>query len=240
MIAPYAAGFGLKNPASELELISADQVEGRKVTRFQQVYKGVPVMGGEMIVNATDQAELLSLSAEISPDLSLDITPTISPRQAQTAALGSMAKSHQVSKDALVATEPELWIYDLRLLEPDGRPATLVWRLEVKSKDGSLGVNELVLVDAKRGAIVLNFNQIDTAWKPLASEIEYQENISPTAKALQGANWPIYFEIALDETRGWIYGSDFTGNKIDVISTDTLQLVKSITLVNGANPKGIA
>ncbi len=40
----------------------------------------------------------------------------------------------------------------------------MVWRLEVKSRDNSLPLNELVLVDAKRGSIVLNFNQIDTAW----------------------------------------------------------------------------
>ena len=164
MIAPYAADFGLKNPSSELELISTDQVEARKVTRYQQVYKDIPIMGGEMIVNATDQAELLSLSAEISPDLALDTNPSISPKQAQITALGAMAKNHQVLMDTLEATEPELWIYDSRLLEPDGTPATLVWRMEVKSKDDSLPINELVLVDAKRGAIVLNFNQIDTAW----------------------------------------------------------------------------
>jgi hypothetical protein len=50
----------------------------------------------------------------------------------------------------------------------------------------------------------------------------------------------VYFEMALDEARGWIYGSDSTGNKIDVISTTTRELVKSFTLVNGATPKGIA
>jgi len=164
MISPYAAAFGLKNPVSELKLISAEQVEGREVTRFQQVYMGIPIMGGEMIVNATDQDELLSLSGEISPDLALDVNPTISAEQAQMIALGTMAKNYQVSADALEATEPELWIYDSRLFEPDGMKAALVWRLEVKSRENSTPVNELVLVDAKRGAIILNFNQIDTAW----------------------------------------------------------------------------
>jgi hypothetical protein len=37
--------------------------------------------------------------------------------------------------------------------------------MEVKSKSDALAVNELVLVDAQRGSIILNFNQIDTAWK---------------------------------------------------------------------------
>ena len=186
MISPYAADFGLKNPVSELKLISADQVEGREVTRFQQVYKGIPIMGGEMIVNATDQAELLSLSGEISPDLALDTNSSISPKQAQITALESMAKSHQVSTDAFEATEPELWIYDSRLLEPDGTKATLVWRMEVKSKDNSLPINELVLVDAKRGAIVLNFNQIDTAWTSTNNVVGLNEqNLQPLKAKVQ-------------------------------------------------------
>lgn len=176
MISQYAASFGLKNPVTELKLISTDQMDDREVTRYQQVYQGVPIMGGEMIVNATDTAELLSLSGEIAPDLSLDVTPAISPKQAQLNALEAMAKSHQVSKDVLDTTTPELWIYDSRLLEPDGMKATLVWRLEVKSRDNSLLVNEMVLVDAKRGSIVLNIDQIDTSWAMGATHT----NVIPT------------------------------------------------------------
>ena len=56
----------------------------------------------------------------------------------------------------------------------------------------------------------------------------------------QTTTWPVYFDIELDEARGWIYGSDSTGNKIDVISMSTLALVKSFILVNGSTPKCIA
>lgn len=58
--------------------------------------------------------------------------------------------------------------------------------------------------------------------------------------AQEAVTWPIYHEIVLDEARGWIYGSDNVGNKIDVISMTSLQLVKSYTLANGASPRGIA
>jgi predicted outer membrane repeat protein len=185
MISPYAADFGLKNLNNELQLISADQVEGRTVTRFQQIYKGIPIMGGEMIVNATGQAELLSLSGEISPDLTLDTNPTISPKQAQMTALEAMAKSYQIAGEAFEATEPELWIYDSRLFEPDGMKATLVWRMEIKSTDNSIPVNELVLVDAKRGQIVLNFNQIDTTWH---SRQEDESTVTPTPTEIPTEN----------------------------------------------------
>lgn len=60
------------------------------------------------------------------------------------------------------------------------------------------------------------------------------------ASPAKATTWPIYHELALDDSRGWIYGSDSAGNKVDVISTTTLELVKSFTLVNGARPKGLA
>jgi bacillolysin len=189
MISAYAADFGLKNPVSELKLLETEQIEGREVTRFQQVHQGVPIMGGEIIVNANDRAELLSLSGEISPELALDINPTISAKQAQITALELMAKGHQVSKDEFDVTTPELWIYDSRLFEPDSTKAVLVWRLEVKSKNNVLPINELVLVDARRGSIVLNFNQVDTAW-------ETRVNLN-----------------ASHETSGWMHGPDFDGNQ---------------------------
>lgn len=48
-----------------------------------------------------------------------------------------------------------------------------------------------------------------------------------------------YFDMELDETRGVLYGSDSAGHKIDVISVETLKIVKRFRLVNGAFPKGI-
>ena len=78
------------------------------------------------------------------------------------AALAAVAKHEGVDAAKLVATAPALWIYDARLLLPDGRPPVLAWRLDVS--DG-VGIRELVMVDAKRGAVVLHFNQIDRAWQ---------------------------------------------------------------------------
>lgn len=63
-----------------------------------------------------------------------------------------------------------------------------------------------------------------------ANTEEITANVSPTT---------IYFEMVLDEARGWIYGSDSTGGRIDVISISTLQLVKRFNL-SGMQPKGIA
>jgi len=49
-----------------------------------------------------------------------------------------------------------------------------------------------------------------------------------------------YFDLVLDESRGVLYGSDPNGHKVDVISVDSLQVLKTFRLVNGSSPTGIA
>jgi hypothetical protein len=138
MIAPYAERFGLADPVNELSLMSSKEVEGgRAVLRYQQTYQGVPVMGGEIIVNADDRERLLSLSGEIAPDLSLSVQPSISAEDARQTALSAVAKWYEQEINDLETTDPELWIYDSRLMEPDGRPAMLVWRMDVSAKGGT-------------------------------------------------------------------------------------------------------
>ncbi|HEX8916867.1 MAG TPA: hypothetical protein VF898_00040, partial [Chloroflexota bacterium] len=232
MIQPYGADFGLRQADRELRLEGSEHTNGRQITRFQQTYQDVPVMAGELVVDATDQGGLISINGEIAPDLNLSTTPSISAEQAQQTALQAIARWYKGQPADYQVSGAALWIYDSRLLKPDGLPAALVWRMDVTSKDPRVPLKELELVDAQRGNIRLHFNQLDTE---LAPKVTAAGNL-PAAIA----SWPVYFELALDEARGWIYGSDSSGNKVDVISMSTLQLVKSFTLVNGATPKGIA
>ncbi len=239
----YGPEFGLTNPSNELRLLKTNgegEDKERSSVRYQQLYRNIPVLAGELIVNMNGNGDLLSMSGEVSPNISLPTQPTIDSAQAADAALGAMAKWYQKSSADFIVSNPELWIFDESILKPSTRPVELVWRMEVTAVDDSMPVRELVLVNAQKGSISLHFNQIDTAWDVLNSDSENQDNRTQSGVSLQSSTWPLYFEIALDETRGWIYGSDSAGNKIDVISTTTLQLVKSITLANGSSPKGIA
>lgn len=163
-IAPYAQAFGLKDPARDLQMLGTEQVGRRSVLRYQQTYQGIPVMAGEMVVNVDSRNRLLSLNGEIAPDLSLSTEPAIPSQAASETALGAVAKWYQLESGDFTASEPALWIYDSRLFTPDTYPPALVWRMEVRSVDGAIPVNELVLVDARTGGIRLHFNQIDTSW----------------------------------------------------------------------------
>jgi Zn-dependent metalloprotease len=158
----YGSDFGLKSPAQELVLMRVRLNEkGRTSVRYQQVYNGIPVLAGELIVNQDSAGRLLSISGEISPDLSISTTPTVSSPNAKEFAVAAVAKYYRLSTGDLEATEPELWIFDERLLRPSARPVTLVWRMDVSGVE-RIDIRELVLVNADFGGVALHFNQVDS------------------------------------------------------------------------------
>jgi Zn-dependent metalloprotease len=162
----FGPEFGLKDPQRDLKEMKFHHSEdGRITARYQQHYQGIPVMGGELIVNTNGNGDLYSMNGEVSPALSLSVQPNVSSEQASQTALQAIAKWYQKTPEDFVASESELWIYDESLLRPSTRPAELVWRLEVTPKDASMPIRELVLVNARRDGISLHFNQIDTAWQ---------------------------------------------------------------------------
>src|SRR5262245_38793016 len=161
----FAPEFGIKDPERDLTELKKNQSEdGRMSVRYQQKYEGIPVIGGELIVNTNEEGDLYSMNGEVSPDISVSIQPKIESAQAAATAREALAKWYQKTPADFVASEPELWIYDESLLRASARPVELVWRMEVTSKDLGMPVRELVLVNAERGNISLHFNQIDTAW----------------------------------------------------------------------------
>ena len=219
MASIYGKDFGLKNPGQELKLLKTSKdSNGKDIVHYQQLYEGVPVLLGEMIVNMNANGELLSINGELSPDLALDTKPAIKAQEARETSLAEMATLHQIREEQLTSTDPRLWIFDESLLTASTRPVELVWRMEVTAEDQTQPIREMVLVNAQTGSMSYHVNQVDA----------------------QTATWPVYADIELDEARGWIYASDSTGNKIDVISMSTLELVKSFILVNGSTPKCIA
>lgn len=165
LINRFAPEFGLRGPNHELSEIDVkSQGNGRVTVRYQQNYQGIPVLGGELIVNMNENGDLYSINGEVSSSFSLQTQPTIDSEQARQTALQSMAKWYQTPTHDFVASEPTLWMYDESLLQPSTRPAELVWRLEVTAVDAGMPVRELVLINAERGNISLHFNQVDTLW----------------------------------------------------------------------------
>ena len=119
--------------------------------------------------------DLLSMSGEVSPELTLSVSPGIYAVEASQTALGAIAKWNKLDEAELLVTKPELWIYDESLLKESPRAPELVWRMEVFATDINQPVRELVLVNAQTGGISLHFNQVDMAWSSSANQTTKQQ-----------------------------------------------------------------
>lgn len=160
--------FGIKDVSAELATMrSAALEDGRSTVRFQQKYQGIPVLAGEMIVQMDQQKNILAIVNKTTTVKINSVTPSADAETARQAALQAVAKEYQLDEDSLIATDPELWIYVPSLLNTaDAGFTSLVWRLEVRADN--VAVDELVLIDARRGGIALKFNQIDS--EPLSGD----------------------------------------------------------------------
>ena len=160
----YGSLFGVTNQAKQLSTSrTATVADGRSFVRFQQLHNGVPVMGGELIVQVAAQGNgILSATGETVTGAGLSTTPAVASGSARETALAMVAKYCATGISDLRCSRPSLWVYSPSVLGVDRDESSLVWRMEVESANGQ-PVRELVLVDAQRGFVALHFSQIDTA-----------------------------------------------------------------------------
>ncbi len=157
----FSGEFGVSGVNQELRLIKQfSSINKSTNIRYQQYYKNLPVIGGQVVANTNSSNQLTSMSGETSANLSIDTTTKISSHEAATTALTFIASLHLIEQIKLNATTPVLSIYDPNIFGPSIYGATTVWKIEVKSIENQ--INEFVLVDAKNGIIPLHFNQFHT------------------------------------------------------------------------------
>jgi bacillolysin len=152
--------FGLTDQAEELSMRSLEAGIGSNFVKFQQKYHGIPVMGGELVTQTDDQGNVITVNGEILPGLTIDITPVITSDEAIQSALREVVGQNNGVNNPVVTT-PELWIYSPELLSGTAGDPSLVWKMGIT--DDQL-LNELVLVDALHGDVVLHFEQTGAAF----------------------------------------------------------------------------
>jgi len=158
----YGPLFGLRSPDRELSVMQQTTLLGRSFVRYQQVYQGVPILGGELVVQTDQQRAVITANGEALPDLQIPVQPSLAPEAAIQIALSAIARAYHVQPAKLAITTPQLWVYNPQLLGAPGLPISrLVWRMEVSA--ARQPIRELVLIDAHKGVVVLHFNQIADA-----------------------------------------------------------------------------
>jgi Zn-dependent metalloprotease len=165
----FAPAFGLRGDAgATLPVEEVDRHgDGRYTVRFQQEIDGLPVIGGELVVNLDQSNDLLSIGGELEPASDVETRTSVSEGEAAQTARAVVAKKYDLLPGELLAGPGELSIYDNRILGGPGigmpRP---VWRFEIVDSGDPPTVRELVLIDAQLGNVALNFSEIHDAEEP--------------------------------------------------------------------------
>ena len=156
----YGASFGLAD-RSQVRLLRAPAIDQLGVThvRLQQLHKGIPVTGGELVVHLKGSRVMAANGLVVSglPDV---VSPGLPAAAAGNAARQLIAK-HRASESAGARyTEPRLEVFNRSILFKDTTGAArLAWFVEARG----FALREYIWVDAQSGAVLMNFSQLTDA-----------------------------------------------------------------------------
>ncbi len=183
----YGPAFGIKDANKDLRSVRERALsQGGHAIRFQQLHNGLPVIGGEIIVHQNDRREVKAVIGEISAELGLDTLATVQAERAEQIARELCARLYGESEAQLVASSPELAVYDPVLVGALGiQKPMLVWQLEVTGR-GITPVREYVLVEAHSGKVVLHFSKIYHAKNRLVYDTSHTATLPGTLVRSEG------------------------------------------------------
>ena len=145
--------------ARDLRTAGVSRVAGRDVVRFQQTRRGLPVLGGQLVMVLDGRGGLLSVSGETAgpaTSTAYDVAASTAARTARRAT----AAHHGVARRSLRTDRPTRWLLDRSLLDPRATPGLRpVWRVPVRSA-ARPDLRDLVLVDARTGRVALRLAEV--------------------------------------------------------------------------------
>jgi len=159
--------FGLANPQAELTLFRADQDDlGQTHVRLNQVYRGLPVFGGQLIthldvtdVGSIDHRKIEFANGRVFPAARLVNTiPRISPAQAIEIAKAAVGYKGNFAQEPTA----ELVILPRAVKESRDLPgAVLTYKVELLILDGSQSTaDHLYFVNAHNGQIEWHYDNL--------------------------------------------------------------------------------
>ena len=141
------------------ESVHPSSANGR-VVRFQQKIHGIPILGGETLVDLDQGGNIRSASSETLPGAVPKLNAPVNSSTAKQTGRTAVARSLGVPASSLAVTKPEQWIFDPRILGTQKGDSTLVWRMEVTGR-ADAAIKHLVLIDAHRGFVALDSDEIN-------------------------------------------------------------------------------
>jgi bacillolysin len=147
--------YAMKAPEEELQLKAVDtDMRGNQHVRFQQMYKGRPVLGDELVVHMSGENAIRGVSGKFTPRIDLPDEPEVPAEDARKTVLEDAPDNKERPGE-----EPLLLI-----LVHEGKPY-LAWQMTVDGIDEDLFGNEkpalwVYFVDALTGKAIWHYNNL--------------------------------------------------------------------------------
>lgn len=157
----HKALFRMRDPARELGAARTEVDElGMTHARFQQMVRGVPVAGAELMAHYDAAGRLTSVDANYVADLDgVDVNPVFGASDALSMVKADILTRSAVSEASLEAEEQKLVVYASN--EHLTRP-TLAYQYKVRAMAAEEPAIWVVTVDAKTGDILHRYNNLQT------------------------------------------------------------------------------
>lgn len=210
------SGLGSKLGVTGLAVrrVDADKL-GFKHVRIAQTYKGLPVIGSDMVININDAGDVYRVGGRFQPALNISTKPSISAKGA-VAAAGEKAAS--------VISAPSLVVYAGRL----------AYQLRTAAVENGNIRNWQYYIDATDGAILSKYDDIKRLAAPSCASGSYQ-NVQGVRLADEDGS-VVSMEGFQDASNYNLYncGSGATVGNWGISDEDTSDWVKNATADFGA------
>ncbi|MDQ5821571.1 MAG: M4 family metallopeptidase, partial [Actinomycetota bacterium] len=165
----YGALVGATGESQLVQKSARSDGLGGTQIRYEQVYNGVPVWGGQLVARLDASNNLTAVAGVAVPNLSLSTSPRLTASQAGTKAVEAVVADPPANEETGVKAQlsqvtlkadAKLYVYKLGLVKGDDGAVQLVYQVEVT--DGS-NVREFVFVSAFTGKVVNRYSAINDA-----------------------------------------------------------------------------
>ncbi len=127
--------FGLRSAADELRLLrlEPDKQLGFSHVRLDQVYRGLPVFGRQLVVHLDPHERVVAVNGQFHPQIELpSVTPSLTPAQAMEVALANLREEQLLPFElAKIVIEPAPEETRLAVYVDERGAATLVWQVTI-------------------------------------------------------------------------------------------------------------
>jgi bacillolysin len=174
--------FGLTDAQNELRVLrqETDQL-GNTHVRLDQTYQGLRVWGCQKIVHFKDISTIYMVAGQTIPTPDISISPSVTSSAAEQLGLGAVSA---VTGGNDVSTVSELLVF------PEKSLGRLAWLVTVKGVTNH-GILWRVFVDAKSGAIIQKYNDIQDDGPTVGSGVDVNSNVRTLQTYLIGPDYKL-------------------------------------------------